>query len=337
MQLTASRPLRRRAAMRSTVLSPLSAPRFAPTRSSLISREQNSVPTPRAGQSAPLLLLCGRDSCRQRLGAPMTPEGNLTPVLNQDATADAVLVEQGAEPAPSAKHQAGRAVREVVETLLLAALIFFLVRLVVLNFRVDGESMLPNLDDGEMLLVNRNAYAFADVGDNRYYPFDPPKRGDIIVFDPPTGSDKPYIKRVIGLPGEEVTFGDGHVFINGELLPEDYIQDRTTCRPAGPIIAMWSFRRVTYLSLAITAATHQIPACSVQSRWGASWARPGSRIGQSTTSGLFRTSRTPTPHRTGCGFGIALAIGVRGVVLQSWTASTPMPLTRHRPGLESGL
>jgi signal peptidase I len=162
----------------------------------------------------------------------MTPEGNLTPVLNPDATADAVLVEQGSDPAPSAKQQAGRAVREVVETLLLAALIFFLVRLVVLNFRVDGESMLPNLDDGEMLLVNRNAYEFVDISDNRYYPFDPPKRGDVIVFDPPTGSDKPYIKRVIGLPGEEVTFGDGHVFINGEQLPEDYIQDRTTCRPA---------------------------------------------------------------------------------------------------------
>jgi signal peptidase I len=99
----------------------------------------------------------------------------------------------------------------------------------VLNFRVDGESMLPNLDDGEMLLVNRNAYQYVDVSGNRYYPFDPPERGDVIVFDPPTGSDKPYIKRIIGLPGEEVTFGDGNVFINGELLPEDYIQDRTRC------------------------------------------------------------------------------------------------------------
>jgi len=162
----------------------------------------------------------------------MTPDGNLTPALNPDATADAVLVEHGAEPAPTAKNQAGRAIREVVETLLLAALIFFLVRLVVLNFRVDGESMLPNLDDGQMLLVNRNAYEFVDIGDNRYYPFDPPERGDVIVFDPPTGSDKPYIKRIIGLPGEEVTFGDGHVFVDGELLPEDYIKDRTTCRPA---------------------------------------------------------------------------------------------------------
>jgi signal peptidase I len=159
----------------------------------------------------------------------MTADGNLTPALTPDATADAVLAEPAPLPAPSAKNQAGRAVREVVETLLLAALIFFLVRLVVLNFRVDGESMLPNLDDGEMLLVNRNAYQYYDIGGNRYYPFDPPERGDVIVFDPPTGSDKPYIKRIIGLPGEEVTFGDGHVFIDGQPLAEDYIQDRTRC------------------------------------------------------------------------------------------------------------
>ena len=129
----------------------------------------------------------------------------------------------------AATGQAGRAVREIIETLLLAALIFFLVRLVVLNFRVDGESMLPNLDDGQMLLVNRNAYQYVDVNGNRYYPFDPPERGDVVVFDPPNNSEKPYIKRIIGLPGEQVTFGDGRVFIDGEPLDEDYIKDRTRC------------------------------------------------------------------------------------------------------------
>lgn len=162
----------------------------------------------------------------------MTPDGELSPALGREGRPDLSPVETAAEPgpsAPSARHQAGRAVREVVETLLLAALIFFLVRLVVLNFRVDGESMLPNLDDGQMLLVNRNAYQYVDVNGNRYYPFDPPERGDVIVFDPPSGSDKPYIKRIVGLPGEEVTFGDGQVFIDGELLEEDYIQDRTRC------------------------------------------------------------------------------------------------------------
>ena len=161
----------------------------------------------------------------------MTPDGELTPALNRDVRSEAVVIDDVAEPASTSttKSQAGRAVREVVETLLLAALIFFLVRLVVLNFRVDGESMLPNLDDGQMLLVNRNAYQFVDVGGNRYYPFDPPERGDVIVFDPPTGSDKPYIKRIIGLPGEEVTFSDGNVFIDGDPLAEDYIEERTRC------------------------------------------------------------------------------------------------------------
>ena len=127
------------------------------------------------------------------------------------------------------KSQTLHAVREIVETLLLAALIFFLVRLVVLNFRVDGQSMTPNLDDGQMLLVNRNAYQFVDWQGNRFYPFDPPERGDIVVFNPPTESDKPYIKRIIGLPGDEVTFSNGQVFVNGEMLDEEYIEDRTRC------------------------------------------------------------------------------------------------------------
>lgn len=159
----------------------------------------------------------------------MTTDGDFSPALGRDVRTEAIPAESAAIPAPSTKNQAGRAVREVVETLLLAALIFLLVRLVVLNFRVDGESMLPNLDDGQMLLVNRNAYQYFDLGGERYYPFDPPDRGDVIVFEPPTGSDKPYIKRIIGLPGEAVTFGGGNVFIDGELLDEDYIAERTRC------------------------------------------------------------------------------------------------------------
>ena len=158
----------------------------------------------------------------------MTPESDLRPAFSPDVAPEQFPT-VATEPPRAARNQASRAVREIIETLLLAALIFFLVRLVVLNFRVDGDSMLPNLDDGQMLLVNRNAYEHVDLGGNRYYPFDPPARGDVIVFNPPTDSDKPYIKRIIGLPGEEVSFGDGHVFINGEPLEEDYIQDRTRC------------------------------------------------------------------------------------------------------------
>ena len=161
--------------------------------------------------------------------------------------------------APAAASS-GRAVREVLETLLLAALIFIGVRLVVLNFRVDGESMVPNLHDQEMLLVDRNAYVHFDAGvidallpgDQTaggawWYPFGPPQRGDIIVFNPPVNSNKPYIKRIVGLPGDHVTFDGGSVVVNGVPLDEPYLDQRTRCGksehcdvvvPAGDLFVM---------------------------------------------------------------------------------------------------
>ena len=159
----------------------------------------------------------------------MTADGDVDAALSRNSQATSIPHPVESETAPAVKSPVSRAAREVIETLLLAALIFFLVRLVVLNFRVDGESMLPNFDDGQMLLVNRNAYQFVELNGGKYYPFDPPERGDVVVFNPPNGSDKPYIKRIIGLPGEEITFSDGHVDINGQPLEEDYIQDRTRC------------------------------------------------------------------------------------------------------------
>jgi signal peptidase I len=162
----------------------------------------------------------------------MTPDSELNRGLDPNVMPDTLAAPGESRTVAAPKGQAGRAVREIIETLLLAALIFFLVRLVVLNFRVDGESMMPNLDDGQMLLVNRNAYRSVDINGTEYFPFDPPERGDVVVFDPPTGSDKPYIKRIIGLPGEEVTFGDGQVFINGVALDEEYIDARTRCGPS---------------------------------------------------------------------------------------------------------
>ncbi len=148
-------------------------------------------------------------------------------------------------------------VREIVETLLLALLIFVLVRAVVLNFRVEGHSMDTSLQNNEMLLVNRNAYLsidqdkwfgwipFVDTDEgDTWYPFGTPERGDIIVLNPPgeaSNSDKPYIKRVIGLPGDTIEIHDDGVYINGVRLDESYIDEGnlSRCSPAaqycGPI------------------------------------------------------------------------------------------------------
>lgn len=133
--------------------------------------------------------------------------------------------------------------RDILETLVIAALIFLLVRSVVLNFRIDGPSMLPSFEDGQMILVNRNAYQSFDVGDLvDWIPGVPeqhwftivdwgePERGDVIVFTPPEpGQQKPYIKRVIALPGDHVQITDDRtVLVNGVELEEEYIGDYTT-------------------------------------------------------------------------------------------------------------
>lgn len=156
----------------------------------------------------------------------------------------AAQLDPAAPPPPASATSSGlRAIREIVETLLLAVVIFVAVRMVVLNFRVDGTSMVPNLHDQEMLLVNRNVYFHFDLnralnwlpgedrdGQDIVYPFHPPERGDIIVFNPPVNppSNKPYIKRVIAVAGETVTFENGFVYIDGEKLDEPYINGGIT-------------------------------------------------------------------------------------------------------------
>lgn len=130
--------------------------------------------------------------------------------------------------------------RDIVETLLLALLIFVGVRSVVLNYRVDGSSMEPSLHNGEMLLVNRQVYTHfsegsflssipfigLDNGDD-WYLFHPPQRGDIVIFEPPMMHSEPYIKRIIGLPGEHVSVHDGGVYIDGKRLDEPYLNSLT--------------------------------------------------------------------------------------------------------------
>ncbi len=145
------------------------------------------------------------------------------------------------QPTPSTPRPRRRALREVVQTLLLAVGMYVAVQFFVLPYEVDGASMDPRLHNGDRLLVNRNAYVHFDAndlwnlipgvereGDAKIYPFHAPERGDVIVFNPPQASDKPYIKRVIGLPGERVTFRNGYVFVDGEQLDESYIDGPMT-------------------------------------------------------------------------------------------------------------
>ncbi len=133
--------------------------------------------------------------------------------------------------------------REIVETVIIVIIVYVGLRSFVLPYRVDGSSMTPYLLDGERLFVSRTSYTDFDIaalwnllpwtereGHTDLFPFSEPERGDIIVLTPPVFSTEPYIKRVIGLPGERISFDEGLVFVNGEPLTEDYIEGAiTTC------------------------------------------------------------------------------------------------------------
>jgi len=85
---------------------------------------------------------------------------------------------------------------------------------------VDGESMVPELHEGERLLVNKLIYYNIER-----FEWGHVQRGDIVVFWYPQDPDKSFVKRVIGLPGELVEIRQGKVHINGQLLEEPYLSD----------------------------------------------------------------------------------------------------------------
>lgn len=126
-------------------------------------------------------------------------------IAEQDAN-----IEQGNE--VQEKVNWGRFMLDIIETLVLAVVLFIGINAVSARVRVDGFSMRPTLEDGEFVLVNKMSYRLGVV-----------QRGDIIVFHFPLNPKEELIKRVIGLPGERVSVQNHQVYINGQMLNEPYI------------------------------------------------------------------------------------------------------------------
>lgn len=102
--------------------------------------------------------------------------------------------------------------REIIETIVVALLIFIVVRFAVQTFRVDGISMQPGLHNDEYVMVDKLAYIFHQ-----------PSRGDVIVFHYPLDTTQDFIKRVIGLPGDTIRYNNTSIWVDGVLLKEPYI------------------------------------------------------------------------------------------------------------------
>lgn len=119
-------------------------------------------------------------------------------------------LEGEALPAPPASGKS--LLREIIETVLLTVLIYVAVNFATGRFRIEGSSMEPSMHPDQYVLVDKLSYMLGD-----------PQRGDVIVFNYPQATERDFIKRVIGLPGETVAVRGGVVYVNDQALEEPYI------------------------------------------------------------------------------------------------------------------
>ncbi len=108
--------------------------------------------------------------------------------------------------------------RDLILSVLLA---FIVIVFLYQPVQVEGTSMMPQLENHERIFINKFVYRF-----------EPIQRGDVVVFRYPLDPSKSYIKRVIGLPGDEVSIRDGRVLVDGKPLsepyvPSDYLDDQS--------------------------------------------------------------------------------------------------------------
>lgn len=106
-----------------------------------------------------------------------------------------------------------RTLWEITQTVMLSAVLFAAINLATTRIQVQSVSMQPTLYESDRVLVNKLAYLIGTPG-----------RKDVIIFNPPVSNvDEPYIKRIIGLPGDVVRITNGQVYVNDLPLQETYI------------------------------------------------------------------------------------------------------------------
>ena len=122
------------------------------------------------------------------------------------------------------------AVDVFLNVVIIVAVVAVMRTFIVSPFEVEGNSMTPTLEDNQYIIINKFGYLF-----------DEPQRVDVVVFRPPEDQRKYYVKRIIGLPGDEIIIrnGDVHLVKNGRevRMAEEYLdkrnQGRTFRAPVG--------------------------------------------------------------------------------------------------------
>lgn len=116
---------------------------------------------------------------------------------------------------PAEKFNPVKELFSFLTSFVVAVVIAMLVqRFIIINANIPSGSMENTIMTGDRVIGNRLAYLFGE-----------PKRGDIVIFKYPDDESQLFVKRVIGLPGEEIVINDAKVYIDGVLLEEEYLKD----------------------------------------------------------------------------------------------------------------
>ena len=122
--------------------------------------------------------------------------------------------------------QAIEFVMDILETIVFIGSLFIVVYLFILQpNQVKGASMDPTFNSGDYIFTSKVTYKLRQ-----------PERGDVVVFRSPRNADIEYIKRVIGLPGDTIMVKSGEVYVNGAMLPENYIAAKTSLLENGYLV-----------------------------------------------------------------------------------------------------
>ena len=136
-------------------------------------------------------------------------------------------------------------------------------------YQVPTGSMIPTIKVGDFILVNKFAYGLRlPVLGTKILDVAEPQRGEIMVFIPPH-VDQYYIKRVIGLPGDTIRYENQRLSVNGELIPEEFVENIKVDTSIGPLDGV--LNAATYNG--VTHSTQHIPSVN-SSRGRTSWIVP---------------------------------------------------------------
>ncbi|MEI7592580.1 MAG: signal peptidase I [Actinomycetes bacterium] len=157
-------------------------------------------------------------------GPPQLTPDESVPIVNDSVAA--TFDDDGASPTGKRNSSWKRSAIEWTLVIVGAVVVALAIKATSIQaFYIPSRSMVPTLEVGDRVLVNKWSYRLHDVN-----------RGDIVVFERPDGETsniKDLIKRVIALPGEEVTIQDNHVLINGKILDEPYLPPGTVTASVG--------------------------------------------------------------------------------------------------------